>query len=176
MKKLILAVELCFVLVGCGGPASDRDADQQVAPQVESLGAATAALPADSCTASGGQVGKSACCLSTGDFPPSCSTGACGCAPWYSHSVAVCRCPSGSCFDGTECVPNGSVDPREQACKSSGGVVKTLSCCASVGDFPSSCLGGACGCAPASSHPVKVCTCASGMCFDGKTCVVRTRY
>ena len=47
----------------------------------------------------------------------------------------------------------------------------TASCCGLVGDFPSTCLLGACGCAPESSHAVQVCQCPSGQCFDGKSCV-----
>jgi hypothetical protein len=54
----------------------------------------------------------------------------------------------------------------EQACISSGGTVKTSSCCQSAGDFPNTCLIGACGCAPNYSHNVKVCDCGTGKCWD----------
>ena len=47
----------------------------------------------------------------------------------------------------------------------------TSSCCASSGDFPNTCLIGACGCAPANSHQVKTCDCGPGKCFDGSACV-----
>lgn len=60
---------------------------------------------ADSCLASGGALSTGLCC-SGGDFPDSCSTGACGCSPDVSVEVQICACPSGSCFDGTSCVPN----------------------------------------------------------------------
>ncbi len=59
---------------------------------------------------------------------------------------------------------------KEQACVISGGTVKTSLCCVSAGDFPNSCLIGACGCAPANSHEVKVCDCGEGKCFDGNGC------
>ena len=61
------------------------------------------------CINSGGTVGTSQCCAITGDFPNNCATGACGCAPEYSHEVKVCYCSIGKCFDGntcvTECIP-----------------------------------------------------------------------
>ncbi len=61
----------------------------------------------------------------------------------------------------------------EQACKSSGGTVSSAMCCQSSGDFPNSCLIGACGCAPSYSHSVKTCDCGEGKCFDGRKCVGR---
>jgi heat shock protein HslJ len=65
---------------------------------------------------------------------------------------------------------DGLLSPGER-CTRSGGTVGTASCCGLVGDFPSTCLLGACGCAPDSSHPVQVCQCPPGQCFDGKSCV-----
>ena len=61
----------------------------------------------------------------------------------------------------------------EQACTSSGGTVGTYLCCLSSGDFPNSCLIGACGCSPDNSHEVKVCNCPEGTCFDGTGCVAQ---
>jgi hypothetical protein len=55
----------------------------------------------------------------------------------------------------------------------SGGRVETARCCGSVGDFPDTCLVGACGCAPSASHDVRVCRCPEGRCFDGASCVAR---
>jgi len=55
-------------------------------------------------------------------------------------------------------------------CTSSGGTVVTGSCCLSSGDFPNSCLIGACGCSPDNSHQVKECDCGEGKCFDGTSC------
>jgi hypothetical protein len=55
------------------------------------------------CTASGGTVGTSRCCTSTGDFPNNCLVGACGCSPSNSHAVNVCNCPMGKCFNGIAC-------------------------------------------------------------------------
>ena len=60
---------------------------------------------------------------------------------------------------------------KEQACINFGGTVTTVSCCKSVGDFPNSCLTGACGCSPDDSHQVKTCDCGEGKCFDGEKCV-----
>lgn len=56
------------------------------------------------CITSGGTVGTSLCCQSSGDFPNTCLIGACGCAPSFSHQVEVCNCPTNTCFDGTRCV------------------------------------------------------------------------
>jgi hypothetical protein len=59
---------------------------------------------------------------------------------------------------------------KEQACLVSGGVIATSSCCMATGDFPNTCLIGACGCAPQYSHEVKVCDCGPDKCFDGFRC------
>jgi len=62
-----------------------------------------------SCTQSGGTVMTALCCglTSTGDFPPNCAIGGCGCAPSASHEVKICSCPNGLCFDGHACVASG---------------------------------------------------------------------
>jgi len=59
---------------------------------------------------------------------------------------------------------------KEQACINSGGTVATASCCKSSGDFPNSCLIGACGCSPTDSHEVKTCDCGENKCWDGTKC------
>lgn len=58
------------------------------------------------CIDSGGTVITSMCCLGVQDFRNTCSDaiGACGCAPEFSHEVKACDCPTGYCFDGSECV------------------------------------------------------------------------
>jgi uncharacterized membrane protein YidH (DUF202 family) len=68
---------------------------------------------------------------------------------------------------------NASKTGVEKACVDSGGTVGTSLCCKSASDFPNSCLIGACGCAPDSSHEVKICDCPEGKCFDGSKCVSR---
>jgi hypothetical protein len=60
----------------------------------------------------------------------------------------------------------------EAKCRLSGGKVTTAMCCESTGDFPDNCAVGACGCAPESSHEVRICDCGEGRCFNGDTCVV----
>ncbi len=64
-----------------------------------------------------------------------------------------------------------SVDAQALAalCTSSGGSISTGLCCNSSGDFPDSCLIGACGCAPTSSHTVATCACPAGTCFSTST-------
>jgi len=58
----------------------------------------------DACVAAGGTVSTASCCEQTSDFPNTCSIGACGCAPEYSHEVKVCDCGPSACFDGSTCV------------------------------------------------------------------------
>jgi hypothetical protein len=58
----------------------------------------------------------------------------------------------------------------DDGCASSGGTVVTGSCCLSSGDFPNSCMIGACGCSLEDSHDVKTCDCGEGKCFDGTSC------
>lgn len=64
----------------------------------------------------------------------------------------------------------GGENGKQKTCLDSGGTVGTGTCCQSSGDFPNSCLIGACGCAPANSHQVKTCNCGAGKCFDGNAC------
>jgi hypothetical protein len=77
-----------------------RTSDVPVSPDAQGL----AAL----CTSTGGRIETAMCCRSSGDFPDSCLTGACGCSPSNSHSVAICACPNHGCFSTkTGCVPRG---------------------------------------------------------------------
>jgi hypothetical protein len=55
------------------------------------------------CTVSGGTVATAQCCTSASDFPSNCVVGACGCSPSNSHSVQICNCPVGKCFNGSAC-------------------------------------------------------------------------
>jgi Carboxypeptidase regulatory-like domain len=50
------------------------------------------------CVGSGGTVSTSLCCAGVGDFPNTCSIGACGCSPQASHEVQICNCGAGKCF------------------------------------------------------------------------------
>lgn len=50
------------------------------------------------CVSTGGTVGSGLCCLSSQDFPDTCTTGACGCSPNNSHTVQTCQCPNKKCF------------------------------------------------------------------------------
>ncbi|MDD1664773.1 MAG: hypothetical protein LUQ32_05420 [Methanomicrobiales archaeon] len=68
-----------------------------------------------------------------------------------------------------------AVTGPEAGCLASGGTVSSAACCLSSGDFPSSCLIGACGCSPENSHAVKTCTCPAGTCFNGTACVPQIR-
>jgi hypothetical protein len=58
----------------------------------------------------------------------------------------------------------------DAGCTFSGGIVKDSLCCKLTGDFPNTCLIGACGCSPEFSHQVKTCECPEGKCFDGGKC------
>jgi hypothetical protein len=79
---------------------------------------------------------------------------------------------------GAEARPDVLMSSEAQAlaelCVSTGGKIETLLCCAGVGAFPNSCLTGACGCDPAYSQPLTVCTCPVSTCFLSTTgCVPR---
>lgn len=81
-------------------PADAAPQDAAPADDVASTDSTEAEVaPGNPCTATGGTVGEGLCCQSAGDFPNSCAIGACGCAPNYSHTVLVCNCPSGKCFE-----------------------------------------------------------------------------
>jgi hypothetical protein len=96
-----------------------------------------------------------------GSCPGTCSTPAdIGCPNWYRTNVCA--------FGDLCCVLDaGTSDGGASAlCTSTGGTVTTNLCCTSVSDFPNTCLIGACGCAPSSSHTVNVCSCPATKCFD----------
>ncbi len=52
------------------------------------------------------------------------------------------------------------------ACTQTGGLLGSASCCAATGDFPNTCVTGACGCAASASHTVQTCRCPTDECFD----------
>jgi hypothetical protein len=62
------------------------------------------------CTTTGGQISSGLCCGSASDFPDSCLTGACGCSPTSSHTVAKCSCPNDGCFSTRTGCGNGTLD------------------------------------------------------------------
>ncbi|MCA9597441.1 MAG: hypothetical protein KC776_29210 [Myxococcales bacterium] len=151
-------------------------------------GVAGSAGAESACTTAGGVVATSLCCQATGDFPNTCLVGACGCAPSSSHDVKVCNCPTDSCWDGSDCVPNGlggagggggaagaagsgGAGGAPSSCVSSGGTVEQNLCCNATSDFPDTCSIGACSCSPQNSHNVSVCKCPAGKCFDGTQCI-----
>lgn len=57
-----------------------------------------------------------------------------------------------------------------EPCTAGGATVGMLLCCNATGDFPNLCAIGACGCAPNSSHMVRVCVCPGQKCWNGTTC------
>ena len=66
---------------------------------------APAPTPAETtnCIQSGGTVQNAMCCRGVGDFPNTCTIGACGCSPFESEMVLTCVCPPGRCFNGNTC-------------------------------------------------------------------------
>jgi len=60
----------------------------------------------------------------------------------------------------------------ERSCVNSGGTVSKSLCCKATGDFPNTCLIGACGCPPEYSHEVKTCDCRADKCFNGRKCIL----
>lgn len=85
-------------LPACACPCKDAT------PQATATQSGGADAAARSCVESGGTVATGLCCASAADFPNTCLIGACGCAPSDSHSVQVCQCDEGRCFDGKRCV------------------------------------------------------------------------
>lgn len=76
--------------------------------------------------------------------------------------------PTGCCGvgpDTNETVLLAPIDAK-MLCTSTGGTVGMSLCCNGTSPFPSTCLTGACGCAPQSSTMIEVCQCPSNQCFD----------
>lgn len=150
----------------CRDCDGDDDGRVEIHELVRSVGIALGVTVVDECTArsctdSGGAPEVGLCCRSVGNFPDTCTVGACSCPPEGSHEVAVCRCGEGQCFDGSRCVPMA-----EYGCLDSGGDVVTGLCCLAVGNFPDTCSIGACSCPPLDSHKVSLCDCGEDRCFD----------
>lgn len=99
-----------LALVHCAAGGTGADASAGDTSVVTDTGANPEASAGDggsaeaNCLATGGTITMGACCMAVGDFPNQCREGACGCGPTGSHSVRVCQCPTGTCFDGTGCV------------------------------------------------------------------------
>jgi hypothetical protein len=136
---------------GCAATTLSYDVPPEVLPEMEPVWAwfdrlLTATdytnprtycqLPAAAnCTATGGQVSSALCCNSATDFPNSCLTGACGCAPASSHTVSTCNCavgcfmpaygcvgPAGTCTVGADqtCNDNPSISSLHGHCVDDG--------------------------------------------------------
>lgn len=73
---------------------------------------------------------------------------------------------SGDPTTGSSGASEGTEDTGGSLCTHTGGTESTSLCCTGSGDFPDSCLIGACGCAPDDSHEVKSCSCPVGKCYD----------
>ena len=97
----------------------------------------------------------------------------CTCVPDQVRHSHVPHGPSGPHAVHVPHAPHAPRGSAAQACQDSGGTVTSSLCCDSVGDFPNTCLIGACGCAPQASHEVRVCECGDTRCFDGARCASR---
>ena len=75
-----------------------------VADVAVNVGPPAAETKEQACENSGGTVTTRLCCKSVEDFPALCNIGACGCLAGNSHTVTVCNCGEGSCFDGDKCI------------------------------------------------------------------------
>lgn len=123
--------------------------------------------------------------MCTGDCPPDAAADAAGTCTLDGKTYPVGARVSGSgCVscacqaDGTWGMCTGSCPPVDGPtpldadtspaglCTRSHGQVATSQCCQSTGDFPDTCLVGACGCSPSNSHTVSTCSCPAGTCFD----------
>jgi hypothetical protein len=101
---------------------------------------------------------------------------------WRLRYLVAFGCTEGKPLSEADCAARITIYSRQflvaavahnAGCVESGGIVSTANCCLSSGDFPNTCLTGACGCAPENSHEVSVCECSEDMCFDGRACVKR---
>ena len=81
-RTLVVASLVALALVSCGGESAEEKA----------------------CLAAGGKVTTASCCSSQPVFPALCMLGPCSCSPTGSVSRKVCQCPTGMCFNGSECV------------------------------------------------------------------------
>jgi hypothetical protein len=120
------------------------------------------------CRNSGGSVVTRATCLSASEYANSCIVGAHGCSSAGSYDAETCRCPAGSCWNGSICEDDDS--SLVSACTQSGGSIVTRRACLSAGAYAQSCLVGNYGCGETGSHNIRTCKCAADSCWDGKTC------
>lgn len=101
---------------------------------------------------------------------------------WRLRYLVAFGCTEGKPMSEADCTSQITIyspqfqvsgDSQDNGCVESGGIVKTSLCCRGIGDFPSTCAVGACGCAPENSHIILACLCPDDMCFDGTACVNR---
>jgi len=171
-----ILLSVFFVVVGCGS------SDDTTPPVVTDSGTDSAKDSSDAlantCTPTGGTciaLTATAKCPDGSHTPTDGSihcegVGSMCCVPDATDGgkdVGPDATDASDASDATDTTDGGA----EAGCLASGGTVTTTSCCLSTTDFPNSCLTGACGCAPTSSHDVKTCSCGTGKCFDGKSCV-----
>jgi hypothetical protein len=169
-----LPLSFILLLAGCGGSGAlaldgalhdgQAAAVDSQASVVDGQAAADAApdAPGTDAAACSGDNPALACRRSPGDCLPS----ACACS---DHGWAC----TADCGGGRACADAGADGgTAEQRCLATGGTPRMAGCCLSSGDFPDSCAVGACGCSPASSHPVTICGCPAGACFSpGRGCL-----
>jgi len=84
LRFLLIGIILAMVFLAVASVSAQSDAESN-------------------CLSSGGSIGTENCCLSTNNFPNTCTIGACACSENYSHSIQTCNCPPGTCFDGNTC-------------------------------------------------------------------------
>jgi hypothetical protein len=84
----------------------------------------------------------------------------CACQPDGTWGMCTGACPP----DGATATDTDN-SPAAMCTRTQGAIV-TSQCCLSVGDFPSTCAPGPCGCAPSDSHAISTCSCPAGTCFD----------
>lgn len=142
-RLLLLSCALVLVGPGCGGGTTSTDAGTDAADVHDGGSDAGTVNDAGSDTGTANDAGS--------------DTGG---------SLADAGSDTGSTTDA-----NTDAGGPAAGCTASGGTVGTQLCCGATGDFPNTCLTGACGCSPSSSHDVMACQCPGGTCFDGSRCV-----
>ena len=177
MKHFLTLLAL-GLLAGCGGsttdtPSPDGGGDASTDANSDASTDTLVDTATDTCTLDARDSATNTCAAAGGTCVAVTPTSSCPTGTHASTDAAI-ACPG---VGATCCVPNtdggtpdGGTGP-EAKCLASGGSVGKALCCGSTSDFPDTCSSGGCGCAPSSSHEVKVCTCPSGKCFNGSTCV-----
>jgi hypothetical protein len=173
-KRWMVAVLAATLAASCDSENASSDGGGGPSPGYDGGGAADVPVMADGGAAVDDAAPAAADAATDAPVCPGenparrCRTSAMDCIPSGCGCTALGWICTADCGGGRFCGDGGGADvastPAER-CRATGGTAQATACCHSTSEYPNSCAVGACGCAPADSHMVTVCSCPPNTCF-----------